>query len=109
MGFFRASDFSEPIDPAPGMRLRVLTRGSLMFSLVELEAGAESPLHSHPEEQMGIILEGRFERVQAGETRLLERGDGSYVPPNAEHGGRAVDGPCTILEVFTPPRTAYRR
>jgi quercetin dioxygenase-like cupin family protein len=108
MSFFRENDFSDPIEPAPGMRLRVLTRGSLMFSLVELEEGAESPLHSHPEEQMGIVLEGRFERVQAGETRVLERGGGSYVPPNEEHGGRAIGGPCKILEVFTPPRASYR-
>jgi quercetin dioxygenase-like cupin family protein len=107
MSFFTAGDFSDPIEPAPGMRLRVLTRGTLMFSLVELEEGAESPVHSHEEEQMGIILGGRFERFQGGETGILEEGDGFYVPPNVEHGGRAVGGPCTILDVFTPPRATY--
>lgn len=105
--FFTTADFSEPIEISPGVRCRVLSRGSLMFSLVEVEEGAFSPLHSHPEEQMGMILEGAFERHQGGEVRILHAGEGFYVPPNVEHGGGAVDGPCKLLDAFTPPRAAY--
>ena len=79
-----------------------------MFSLVELDEGASTPIHSHAEEQMGLILEGSFERFQNGETVLLHAGDGFHVPPHVEHGGTAVGGPCRILDVFTPPRASYR-
>ena len=105
--FFSPADFSDPIEPAPGMQLRVLARGSLMFSLVELAADAESPVHAHVEEQMGIVLSGYFKRWQGGQEKLLREGDVFYVPPNVEHGGRAVSGPCRILDVFTPPRGKY--
>jgi quercetin dioxygenase-like cupin family protein len=107
--FFSESDFGPVIEIAPGVRTRVLTRGSLMFSLVELDEDAVSPLHQHVEEQMGMILEGAFERHQAGDVKVLRRGDGFYVAPNVEHGGRALGGPCRILDVFTPPRDRYRR
>lgn len=107
--FFTPDDFGPPIEIAPGVRTRVLARGSLMFSLVELDEDSVSPLHSHPEEQMGMILEGAFERHQGGELQVLRAGDGFYVPPNVEHGGRAVGGPCRILDVFTPPRGSYLR
>jgi quercetin dioxygenase-like cupin family protein len=78
-----------------------------MFSLAELDESSVSPLHSHPEEQMDLILEGAFDGVQGGERRLLQKGDGFYVPPNVEHGGTAAGGPCRLLDVFTPPRPRY--
>jgi quercetin dioxygenase-like cupin family protein len=106
--FFSSDDFGPAIEIAPGVRTRPLARGSLMFSLVEIDDGSVSPLHSHPEEQMGLILEGSFERRQGDEVRVLNEGDGFYVPPNVEHGGRAVGGgTCRILDVFTPPRERY--
>ena len=52
----------ELIEIAPGVRTRVLIRGELMFSLVEIDEGAESPIHDHPEVQMALVLEGAFER-----------------------------------------------
>jgi len=106
---FANDDFSDVIDIAPGVRTRVLTRGDMMFSLVELDDGAESPIHHHPEVQMGLVLEGAFERRQGDEVKLLRAGDGFYVPPDVPHGGRAVEGRCRILDVFSPPRELYAK
>jgi quercetin dioxygenase-like cupin family protein len=105
--FFSPADFGPEIELGEGVRIRVLARGSLMFSLVAIDAGATTPTHSHPEEQMGFVLEGAFDRTQGGERRLLEKGEGFYVPPNMEHGGTAAGGPCRLLDVFTPPRWRY--
>ena len=105
--FFTSADFSDLIEIAPGVRTRVLTRGNLMFSLVELDNGAVSAIHSHPEVQMGLVLEGAFERRQGDEVQLLREGDGFYVPPDVPHGGTAVGGRCRILDVFSPPRDRY--
>jgi quercetin dioxygenase-like cupin family protein len=104
---FTHADFSETIEIAPGVRTRVLTRGELMFSLVELDDGAVSAIHHHPEVQMGLVLEGAFERQQGDEVKLLREGDGFYVPPDVPHGGRAIGGRCRILDVFSPPRARY--
>lgn len=106
---FTKDDFSDVIEISAGVRTRVLTRGNLMFSLVELDDGAESPIHQHPEVQMGLVLEGAFERRQGDEVKLLRAGDGFYVPPDVPHGGRAVGGRCRILDVFSPPRDRYVR
>jgi quercetin dioxygenase-like cupin family protein len=104
---FTGDDFSDPIDISPGVRTRVLVRGNMMFSLVELEDGAESPIHHHPEVQMGLVLEGSFDRRQGDDRKVLNAGDGFYVPPDVPHGGRAVGGRCRILDVFSPPRERY--
>ncbi len=105
--FYTSDDFGPPIELSPGARIRVIVRGSLMFSLVEIDEGVSTPVHSHAEEQMGLVLEGAFDRYQGGEQRLLHEGDGFYVPPHVEHGGTAVGGPCRLLDVFTPPRARY--
>jgi quercetin dioxygenase-like cupin family protein len=104
---FTNDDFSDVIEIAPGVRTRVLTRGDLMFSLVEIDDGAESPIHDHSEVQMGLVLEGTFERRQGDDVKVLRVGDGFYVPPNVPHGGRAIGGRCRILDVFSPPRGRY--
>jgi quercetin dioxygenase-like cupin family protein len=104
---FTSDDFSDLIEISPGVRTRVLTRGNLMFSLVEIDDGAESPIHHHPEVQMGLVLEGSFNRRQGNEVKLLHVGDGFYVPPDVPHGGQAVGGRCRILDVFSPPRERY--
>ena len=106
---FTSADFSDLIEISPGLRTRVLTRGELMFSLVELDEGAVSAIHHHPEVQMGLVLEGAFERRQGDEVKLLKEGDGFYVPPDVPHGGRAIGGRCRILDVFSPPRDRYAK
>jgi len=107
--FFSQEDFGPLIEIAPGVRTRTLTRGQLMFSMVEIDDGCSSPIHSHPEVQMGIVLEGTFERHQGGEVRVLKKGEGFYVAPNVPHGGRAIGGTCRILDVFNPPRAKYAK
>jgi quercetin dioxygenase-like cupin family protein len=104
---FSGEDFSDPIEISPGITTRVLVRGELMFSLVELEEGAVSAIHQHPEVQMGLVLAGSFERRQGDEVKVLNAGDGFYVPPNVPHGGTALGGRCRILDVFSPPRERY--
>ena len=47
-----------PQEVVPGCRLRTPYGENLMLSYLEMDAGAEIPLHSHPHEQGGILLKG---------------------------------------------------
>ncbi len=106
MGFIDLE--SQPIiQPVPGMKLRTPHGQNLMLSLVELEAGAEVPLHSHPHEQGGIVLEGKLELTIGGETRTLEVGSMYIIPGNVRHRAVAVGGPAKVLDVFSPIREDY--
>ena len=46
-----------------------------MLSLVQLEPGRESDVHSHPQEQWGVILEGSGVRMQDGDEYPVTVGD----------------------------------
>ena len=95
------------IEPVPGCRLRTPFGKNLMLSYLEMEGGAEIPLHHHPHEQAGVLLTGRLRLTIGDETRVVEPGALFIIPPNVPHRAVAVDGPATVLDVFSPIREDY--
>jgi quercetin dioxygenase-like cupin family protein len=79
----------------------------LMLSFLELEEGCEIPEHSHPHEQAGLVLEGKFRFRIGAEERLTGPGDAFIVPADVVHWGRAEGGPVKILDIFSPLREDY--
>lgn len=97
-----------PFELAPGVRMYPLFGEGAMLMLVELEPNAVVPPHSHPHEQLGLVLSGSISFDIGGERRQLGP-DGAYrVPGGVEHG--AVAGPqgCRVVDVFHPVREDYR-
>ena len=80
----------------------------MLMSLVELPANSVVPLHSHPHEQVGIILEGEVTFTIGGESRLLQPGDMWVIPGGVEHTLTTGDQPAKALDVFSPLREDYQ-
>ena len=108
MGFIDLSQY-EPISPVPGCRMRTPFGQNLMLSYLEMEDGAEVPLHHHPHEQGGILISGRVQLTIGDETRIVEAGSLFLIPPNVPHRAVAVDGPARVLDVFSPVREDYAK
>ncbi|HET8626708.1 MAG TPA: cupin domain-containing protein [Thermomicrobiales bacterium] len=92
---------------AEGVAARFVTGGRIMFSFVHLDAGGEVPLHDHPHEQVGYVLDGSIVMTIGGEERHLHPGDAYTIPGGVAH--RGVGGPegCLVLDAFAPPREDY--
>ena len=58
--------------------------GRLMHVLVELKAGSVSPVHNHPHEQIGYIMQGSLEVKVGDNVRVLKAGEGYLVPFQCE-------------------------
>ena len=93
---------------APGVAIEAVAGQGLMLSLVNLGAGAVVPMHSHPHEQMGMMISGRLEFTIGGETLVVGPGDSWRIPGDVPHSATAVDGPAVALDVFHPVRDDYR-
>lgn len=106
MGFIDI-DQVPAIEPVRGCRMRTPFGEHLMLSYLEMEPGAEVPLHDHPHEQGGILLAGRLQLTIGDETRVVEPGSLFLIPPNVPHRAVAIDGPATVLAVFSPIREDY--
>ena len=92
---------------APGFRAKFVHSEFMTTSFVEVEAGAVLPLHSHMNEQVSIITEGKFEMTIDGITKIYAPGMDIEIPGNIEHGGKALT-PCKITDVFYPVREDFK-
>jgi len=92
---------------AKGVTIKPLAGAHVMLNYVEFEPDSEVPAHSHPHEQLGLIVEGEFEMTIAGERRMLRPGDTYVIPGGVPHGGRTRAGRALVLDVFYPLREDY--
>lgn len=106
MTFFDPSQLS-PRAIAPGAQIRTMWGERIMISLVDLEPASHVPAHSHPHEQMGMVLEGALTMVIGGESRDLKAGDVYLVPSNLEHSASTNNVTTRVLDIFSPPRQNY--
>ncbi len=93
----------------PGCRLRTPYGENIMLSYLEMDEGAEIPLHDHPHEQAGMLIEGRLELTIGDETRTVEPRSLFIIPPNVPHRAVAIGGPALVLDVFSPIREDYAK
>lgn len=94
---------------APGVTTRIFPGEHAMLSVVTIAPNGEGTLHSHPEEQWGVLLEGSAVRIQGGEEIAVGKGDFWRTPGGVPHTMRAGPEGCTVLDIFAPPREAYRK
>lgn len=102
-------DMSEiPLTPnvAPGWDGRFLHTKHLTVARWQVTAGTKLPAHSHPNEQVTIVLSGEFEFSIAGEAVRAGAGQLAVVAADVLHSGVAITD-CTLLDIFYPARRDY--
>jgi quercetin dioxygenase-like cupin family protein len=99
---------AEGLELAPGVRMRPLFGEGAMLNLLEFEPRATVQAHSHPHEQLGLVLEGSIVLAIAGVEHRLEPGDAYQIPGGIEHAAWTEDDGCRALDVFQPVREDYR-
>ena len=101
------------VDELPRMELfpkvlsGLIAGEKLMLSFLDMAEGCVVPDHSHPHEQAGLVLAGKFRFRIGAEEKIAASGDAFIVPPNVVHGGEVVEGPVRLLDIFSPPREDY--
>ena len=91
-----------------GLSTRVFPGDQAMLSVVRIAPHSTGTLHSHPQEQWGVLLEGELVRIQGGEEVAMKAGDFWRTPGGVEHGVRTGEVGAVVLDVFAPPRDEYR-
>jgi quercetin dioxygenase-like cupin family protein len=94
---------------AEGIETRIFPGEQVMISVVRIDPGASGTIHSHPEEQWGVMLEGTCTRIQGGEEIECAVGDFWYTPGGTMHGIRGGPSGALVLDIFSPPRAEYKQ
>ena len=92
---------------ADGIDRQMIVGHRLMMCRLTLQPHVETPIHSHPHEQMTIVERGRV-RFTIGDTaRLVGAGDVLHFPANVSHGATMLDEEVVLIDVFTPIREEF--
>lgn len=91
----------------PGVTINACAAERMMLSLAVLEPNAVVEEHSHPHEQVGIVVEGRATFIIGGEQKTLGPGDMYRIPGNVKHKVIALDQRVKALDIFDPIRDDY--
>jgi len=92
---------------AEGIQANVLTGQHVMLSVVRFEPNSAGTMHSHPEEQWGVLLEGECIRLQGDEAVPMKAGDFWHTPGGVAHTIHAGMLGALVLDIFSPPRQEY--
>ena len=93
-----------PVEFVPGLEFRPVLGERTMTNFVRFAPHTEAPVHVHEEEQIVIVLEGKFEFELDGEVRTMRAGDVAVAPAWVPHGARTKNSSCSEVDVFNPPR-----
>jgi quercetin dioxygenase-like cupin family protein len=94
---------------AEGVNASIFPGENVMLSVVRVDPNSTGSIHSHAEEQWGVLLEGRCTRIQDGVEVEATAGEFWHTPGGVSHGVRTGDQGALILDIFSPPRAEYRQ
>lgn len=88
----------------PGRRRKLVVGENVMLVFVDRETGTTQE-HSHNNEQMVYLIEGKARFGVAGEEREIEAGQVVHIPAGVPHRLVALT-PIKYLGIYSPPREA---
>ncbi len=91
----------------PGVVTRIVPGQNLTLSVPSVDPNVVGTPHSHPHEQMIVVLEGQFDMVVDGKLYPLKAGEVLVIPGDVPHAGVTGEHSCRILEIFSPARKDF--
>lgn len=82
---------------------RYISGERLTVAQFRIKEGCVVQRHSHPHEQITVVLQGVLEFDVGGRRFTASAGDAVVIPPGVEHEVRAVTD-VVVLDSFSPPR-----
>jgi len=90
------------------IRRRMIVGTREMLVRWEFLKGAVAPRHSHPHEQIVMMLEGKLRLTVGDADTIMAPGDIVVIPPDVPHEAQALED-TLVLDIFSPPREDFLR
>jgi len=96
-----------PIQVWQGVRARRVQGDQVTLAIVELDADAEVPEHTHPAEQNGMVISGEMTFRIADEERRLGPGGTWRILGGVPHSATAGSRGAVVIDTFSPIRADW--
>ena len=85
---------------------QIITGENEMVVRWEFKKGGSAASHSHPHEQIVMMVSGRLRLAVGDEEMILGLGDIVVIPPNVPHEAEALED-TVVIDIFSPPREDF--
>ena len=93
--------------PAEGIERQMVVGQNLMACRFRFAPFLVTPEHSHPHEQMSLVVSGRVRFFVEGEERIAVPGDVLHFPPGCWHGATMMEEEVVLIDIFSPVREDF--
>ena len=103
------TDWSKvPIEkPSEGIERQMVVGQNVMLCRLRFAPFLVTPAHSHPHEQMTLVMQGKVKFIVGDEERIVSAGDVLHFPPNNWHGATMLDEEVILIDIFSPIREDF--
>jgi quercetin dioxygenase-like cupin family protein len=95
------------VQTAPGIKRQMIVGQKMTMCRFSFDPHVVTPEHTHPHEQMTLIVKGRVKFTIEGEPRILSMGDVLHFPPHNRHGATMLDEEVVLIDIFSPVREDF--
>jgi quercetin dioxygenase-like cupin family protein len=92
---------------APGIERQMVVGQNVMICRFRFAPFVVTPEHTHPHEQMTLVMQGKVKFIISGEEHILSAGDVIHFPPHNRHGATMLDEEVILIDVFSPIREDF--
>lgn len=93
--------------PADGIERQMVIGQNLMICRFRFAPFLMTPEHTHPHEQMSIVVSGLVRFFVEGEERIASPSDVLHFPSNCLHGATMMDEEVVLIDIFSPLREDF--
>ncbi len=93
--------------PSEGIERQMVVGNNLMVCRFRFAPNLVTPEHSHPHEQVSLVVRGRVRFFIEGGERIASPGDVLHFPPDCWHGATMMEEEVELIDIFSPPREDF--
>lgn len=104
-----ATDWSTiPVEQiAEGIERQMVVGQNIMICRLRFDPFVVTPPHSHPHEQMTLVMQGKAKFIMGDGERIVSAGDVLQFPSNYWHGATMHDEEVVLIDIFSPIREDF--
>ncbi len=95
------------VQTAPGIKRQMVVGQNVMICRFTFDPFVVTPEHTHPHEQMTLVMKGKVKFFISGEERVVSAGDVLHFPPHNQHGATMLDEEVVLIDIFSPIREDF--
>jgi quercetin dioxygenase-like cupin family protein len=92
---------------AQGIQRQMIVGKNMTMCRFRFAPFVVTDVHSHPHEQMTLVMRGRVKFTISGEERIVSAGDVLHFPPHNRHGATMLDEEVILIDIFSPVREDF--